>query len=811
MTAPVRSLRLLGQHTEFLDRNSFLQGEFFYDQDDKTLRVMDGRTVGGTTIATQVWVQNNLNTVAQAMSLTDTTQSIDIESGALKVSGGAGIAKNVNIGQALNVIGATSLYNTLSVTGNFTLNTNKFTVAASTGNTLVAGTLDVTGATSITGNLSVNTNKFTVNAGNGNTSIYGTLGVASNFSINTNKFTVASTTGNTIISGTLNVTGATTLSSTLAVTEDFTVATNKFTVNKTTGNTLVAGTLDVTSTTTTAGITVSDLTAGRITYAGTSGRLKDSNELTWDESELYVNGNQHLTGNLTVDGNFTLSGTSITLGNSDTDGLTITADLTSDIIPNATNTYNLGTTAKRWKKLWANTLDVSGAVDIGGNLALATDKFTVDATTGATIHNGPVTINGTMTVNGPTVNSTTTNVATSSSVIEIHTSEAPLIADDGKDLGVVINYFKSVSAKKAVLVWKNNNNELTYFSDAVDSSGSFSGTLGTIKGLSLATSSTGSVRAEGSAGITTTQTTFPLLNTTATTINFGGEATAVNIGATTGSTTVNNNLAVTGGTISTSAATANIVNTTATTVNIGQAATTVSIGASTGSFTVNNATPTFNSAGALKIPVGNNAARPGSGANGMIRYNSEISAYEGYTGTNWTSLGGVKSVDGLTYIIAETSPGASNDELEFYSNGTKVGGWDSTRLLVSNSEAASSSITGAVRVSGGVSAGNFYTGGAITCASLTESSSVTLKENINPITNALDLIKQLNGVTYDRKNGTAKNEAGLIAEAVAKVLPNIVKHDQAGNPEGINYTKLTAYLIEAVKELTARVDQLSSK
>ena len=57
---------------------------------------------------------------------------------------------------------------------------------------------------------------------------------------------------------------------------------------------------------------------------------------------------------------------------------------------------------------------------------------------------------------------------------------------------------------------------------------------------------TGTVAANGASGITTTQTTFPLVNTTATTVNFAGAATAVNIGASTGTTTVNNNLTVTG-------------------------------------------------------------------------------------------------------------------------------------------------------------------------------------------------------------------------------------------------------------------------
>lgn len=98
-------------------------------------------------------------------------------------------------------------------------------------------------------------------------------------------------------------------------------------------------------------------------------------------------------------------------------------------------------------------------------------------------------------------------------------------------------------------------------------------------------------------------------------------------------------------------------------------------------------------------------------------------------------------------------------------------------------------------------AGTFTT---MTAATITETSSIALKENVSPITGALDAIMQLVGVTYDRKDGSSKNEAGLIKEEVEKILPNLVKDD------GIHYTKLTAYLIEAVKELTAEINELKS-
>lgn len=71
----------------------------------------------------------------------------------------------------LLVSGASTLSGVLGVTGDFAVNTNKFTVAALTGNTLVAGTLNVTS------DIAINTNKFTVTASSGNTTIAGTLGV----------------------------------------------------------------------------------------------------------------------------------------------------------------------------------------------------------------------------------------------------------------------------------------------------------------------------------------------------------------------------------------------------------------------------------------------------------------------------------------------------------------------------------------------------------------------------------------------------------------------------------------------------------
>lgn len=98
--------------------------------------------------------------------------------------------------------------------------------------------------------------------------------------------------------------------------------------------------------------------------------------------------------------------------------------------------------------------------------------------------------------------------------------------------------------------------------------------------------------------------------------------------------------------------------------------------------------------------------------------------------------------------------------------------------------------------------------GVLTSTAFTESSSIALKENFNPITNGLDAILSLQGWIYDRKDGSIKNEAGLIAEDVYNVIPNVVSLDENGKPAGINYSRLSAYLIEAVKSLKQEIASL---
>lgn len=89
---------------------------------------------------------------------------------------------------------------------------------------LTGTTLSLSSTLAATGNFSINTNKFNVTASSGNTTAAGTLGVTGDFAVNTNKFTVTASSGNTVAAGTLTSTGtliataAATVGTTLGVT-----------------------------------------------------------------------------------------------------------------------------------------------------------------------------------------------------------------------------------------------------------------------------------------------------------------------------------------------------------------------------------------------------------------------------------------------------------------------------------------------------------------------------------------------------------------------------------------------------------------
>jgi len=82
----------------------------------------------------------------------------------------------------------------------------------------------------------------------------------------------------------------------------------------------------------------------------------------------------------------------------------------------------------------------------------------------------------------------------------------------------------------------------------------------------------------------------------------------------------------------------------------------------------------------------------------------------------------------------------------------------------------------------------------------------------NRMSDALERIQRLRAVrfdwTADAPQGRAGSDFGLIAEEVAEVVPEVVAREADGTPRGVDYARLTALLVEAVKAQQEEIAEL---
>jgi hypothetical protein len=114
--------------------------------------------------------------------------------------------------------------------------------------------------------------------------------------------------------------------------------------------------------------------------------------------------------------------------------------------------------------------------------------------------------------------------------------------------------------------------------------------------------------------------------------------------------------------------------------------------------------------------------------------------------------------------------------------------------------------------------GNYmlYVNGAVYATSYSGSDK-RWKKNIKPISNAISLVEQMQGVRFEWRTEEFKDkhfekgsQVGLIAQDVEPVIPEIVKTDKDGF-KAVSYEKLTAVLIEAIKEQNQKIKELEAK
>ena len=183
-------------------------------------------------------------------------------------------------------------------------------------------------------------------------------------------------------------------------------------------------------------------------------------------------------------------------------------------------------------------------------------------------------------------------------------------------------------------------------------------------------------------------------------------------------------------------------------------------------------------------------------SNGTFLYVGDVSSYThpNHTG-HVTSTGDGATVVTASAITGQTDIGAAivgTDKL-LISDGGAIRRTDVSRIATYCAANMSNvAVTGTITATGDITA--FYT------------SDVALKQNIEPITSALDKVSRLNGsrFQYKKKEGTFY---GLMAQDMREVLPELV-HENADGELTIRMAgfELVALLVEAIKELKEKLD-----
>ena len=123
----------------------------------------------------------------------------------------------------------------------------------------------------------------------------------------------------------------------------------------------------------------------------------------------------------------------------------------------------------------------------------------------------------------------------------------------------------------------------------------------------------------------------------------------------------------------------------------------------------------------------------------------------------------------------------------------------------SGSISGSAGSVSGVTLQAGLGTGSSPTFAAVTAGSFNATSSLRYKDNLRKIVNPLGSLQHLSGFIYDRIDTGVKDDIGLIAEQVKTVFPTLVSHNEKGEVEALDYSRLAAVFVEAIKELHKRV------
>ena len=176
-----------------------------------------------------------------------------------------------------------------------------------------------------------------------------------------------------------------------------------------------------------------------------------------------------------------------------------------------------------------------------------------------------------------------------------------------------------------------------------------------------------------------------------------------------------------------------------------------------------------------------------------------------------TNVGGSLSVTGISTFtgLLDANGGATIDNI-------RIGVTDDNTIDTATGNLTLDSATNVININ----AATNITGNSVITGILSVTDDITafyssderLKDNITPIQDPLAKVLSISGNTFDwnDKSSHTGKDIGVIAQEIEQVLPEIVTTRDSGY-KAVQYDKLTALLIEAVKELSAKVERLEQK
>lgn len=169
--------------------------------------------------------------------------------------------------------------------------------------------------------------------------------------------------------------------------------------------------------------------------------------------------------------------------------------------------------------------------------------------------------------------------------------------------------------------------------------------------------------------------------------------------------------------------------------------------------------------------------------------------------------------DGIGVVTISTTSGGGGgvgSETDTLAAVTARGASTASSISILNTTDTTSSSTGALVVSGGVGIGtDLQVGGDVYSFNFSTASDERLKTNIKSLTNSLDIINNIQGRRFNYNQELDVDSIGFIAQEIEQYVPEAVSERLDGY-KTISYDMIIPILVEAVKTLTSRIQQLET-